>query len=136
MTAIKHTPGPWFIWKELAMQHEGMAPDEIDEELMYCSEHDVMAGTPVGKFTRGSIGGCSSIVTLDSYDYEGEAEERSGQALANARLIAAAPEMLAALQALRDIGALEPDLIGSGPEVAGAQQAALDAIAKAAPSRT
>ena len=95
----KHTPGPWFIWKERAMMDEGLEPEEIESELMEFEYFEVMAGEPVGDVSRGRIKGCSQIVELDADDF-GDEEEGRSIALANARLIAAAPELLEALQAV------------------------------------
>ncbi len=91
----KHTPGPWFIWKERAMQDEGMGADEIDEELSHYSDFDIYSGSPV-EITRGLIkGGGPKICDLDA-DFLDEGQD----VLANARLIAAAPDLLEALQSL------------------------------------
>ena len=97
----KHTPGPWFIWKEKAMQDEGMDKDEIDFELSEANDFDVMAGKPVGEVTRGRIVGCRTVVTLDADDFGDDEDEGRQIALANARLIAAAPDLLEALKAVR-----------------------------------
>jgi hypothetical protein len=94
----KHTHGPWFIWQERAALEEGMTPDEITEELLEEETFEVMSGIPVGNVTRGQIRGCKSIVNVEA-DYFDENEKESREmALANARLIAAAPELLEALQ--------------------------------------
>jgi hypothetical protein len=97
-----HTPGPWFIWKERAMQDEGMEPDEINAELLECSYFEVMAGKPIGGVSRGMIKGCNEVVELDSEDFGDDEEVGRQTALANARLIAAAPCMLAALIVARE----------------------------------
>ena len=98
----KHTPGPWFIWQELAMQREGCDPEEITDELFYDSDHSIYAGTPK-ECTRGRLKGHTAHicdVDADNYDFDDDDEDVSrATALANARLIAAAPELLAALQA-------------------------------------
>ena len=96
----KHTPGPWFIWKEKAMQDEGMDKDEIDFELSEANDFDVMAGKPVGEVTRGRIVGCRTVVTLDADDFGDDEDEGRQIALANARLIAAAPDLLESLTLL------------------------------------
>jgi hypothetical protein len=94
----KHTQGPWFIWKERAMQEEGMDKDEIESELLERDDFDVMGGNPVGEVTRSRIRGCKTIVSLDAYDFGDDEEEGRIVALANARLIAAAPKLLEALK--------------------------------------
>jgi hypothetical protein len=99
----KHTPGPWFIWKEKAMQDEGMDKDEIDFELSEANDFDVMTGKPVGEVTRGRIAGCRRVVTLDADDFGDDEEEGRQISLANARLIAAAPDMLETLKRLSDM---------------------------------
>lgn len=96
----KYTPGPWFIWKDRAMQDEGLEPDEITEELMEFSYFEVMAGRPIGDVTRSRVKGCTSVVVLDADDFGEDEQEGIHIALANARLIAAAPELLEALKAL------------------------------------
>jgi hypothetical protein len=93
----KFTPGPWFIWKERAMIDEGLEPEEIASELMEFDYFEVMAGEPIGDVSRGRIKGCRQVVELDADDF-GDEEEGRGIALANARLIAAAPELLEALK--------------------------------------
>ena len=97
----QHTPSPWFIWKERAMQDEGdFDAEEIFEELSEDDKFYVMAGEPIGKVTRSSIRGCKTITDVDSMNF-GENEDEGRQiALANARLIAAAPELLEALNQL------------------------------------
>jgi hypothetical protein len=109
-----HTPGPWFIWKERAMQDEGLEPDEINEELLESDYFEVMSGNPIGDVSRGMIKGCNEVVELDSEDFGDNEEEGRQIALATARLIAAAPDLLAGLNsilraytALHDIGDLE-----------------------------
>ena len=96
----QHTPGPWFIWKELAMRNEGLEPDEIEFELLEQADHCVYAGNPL-ECTRGRLKGHTSHicnVDVDDFDFDGDGEVCRATALANARLIAAAPELLEALQ--------------------------------------
>jgi hypothetical protein len=95
----KHTPGPWFIWKALAMQREGCEQDEIEDELHHDSEYDIYAGNP-DECTRGSLRGhTASICTIEAENFGFYDDEDVSRAipLANARLIAAAPDLLAAL---------------------------------------
>lgn len=97
-----HTPGPWFIWQELAMQNEGCEPDEIADELSYESEHGIYAGNPV-ECSRGVMRGHAAHICdidADNIDFDDNEDAVKGIGLANARLIAAAPDLLAALQAL------------------------------------
>ena len=95
---MKHTPGPWFVWKELAMQDEGLSPEEIDADLMAYKYFEVMSGKPIGVVSRGCIEGCTMVVKLDSEEFGYDHESGRQIALANARLIAAAPDLLEALQ--------------------------------------
>lgn len=111
----KHTAGPWFIWSELAMRREGMEPDEIAHELLFEDEFQIYAGYPV-ECTRGILRGHSAHVCdidADSFPFDGDSfpfdedddydyeETQKATALANARLIAAAPELLAALKSVK-----------------------------------
>lgn len=122
----KHTPGPWLIWKERAMQEEGLDASEINEELLEFDYFEVMSGKPIGDVSRGRIKGCTMVVELDA-DQFGEDEEEGRQiALSNARLIAAAPEMLEALRHIEGVAmADEPR------DLPGIVQTARAAIAKA-----
>jgi hypothetical protein len=122
----QHTPGPWFIWKERAMQDEGMDKEEIDFELSECNDFDVLAGNPIGEVTRGRIIGCKTVVTLSEDCFGDDEEEGRRIALANARLIAAAPELLEALKDMLD--GHEDACTGYGE---GAADKARAAIAKA-----
>lgn len=90
------------------MQDEGMDKDEIDFELSEANDFDVMAGKPVGEVTRGRIVGCRTVVTLDADDFGDDEDECRQIALANARLIAAAPDLLAVLQELLDMEGPQP----------------------------
>ena len=90
----KHTPGPWFIWNERDMKDEGLEPAEINKELLECDYFEVMYGNPIGD---GTIKGCNEIVDLDAESFGEDPEEGRRIALANARLIAAAPDLLEAL---------------------------------------
>lgn len=104
----QHTPGPWFIWKELAMQLEGLGADEIDDEMLMFSEHEICAGAP-SKCTRGSMSGHTHTICRVDADEFGDDEHSAGViALANARLIAAAPNLLAALKTLIDCAKYGP----------------------------
>jgi hypothetical protein len=94
----KHTPGPWFIWKERAMQQEGLEPDEIAFELLGYDDFDVMSGIPKGEITRGRITGCQTVVTLEADEFGDDEDSGRLIALANARLISAAPDLLEALR--------------------------------------
>ena len=96
----KHTPGPWFIWQELALQREGYGAEEISDELMMNADHSIYAGTPE-ECTRGRLKGYRAHVCdvdADSFDFDDDEDVCRATALANARLIAAAPELLEALK--------------------------------------
>lgn len=100
----QHTPGPWFIWKELAMQREGLDPDEIDFELQHDPDYEIYAGNP-SECTRGRLKGHTAeicTVDADNFDFDDDEEVCKETALANARLIAAAPDLLEALKDLCD----------------------------------
>lgn len=107
-----HTPGPWFIWRELAMQREGMEPDEIADELRYDSEHCIYAGKPQ-ECTQSSLRGHSAHICdidADNLDFDGDEDQCKETGLANARLIAASPDLLATLEwiaALKTGGMIE-----------------------------
>jgi hypothetical protein len=119
--SAKHTLGPWFIWKERAMQDEGMEPDEINEELLECNYFEVMSGNPIGEVRRGQIRGCKQVVELDSEDFGDDDEEGRQIALANARLIAAAPELLESLVdlvALYSLDSTEAEIVHARAAIA------------------
>lgn len=99
----KHTPGPWFIWKEEAYKREGMDKPDIEAELLeLCRDHDVMAYQSENiesEIERGYARGCRVLFTLNVDDHDDNSEE----CLANARLACAAPELLEALEAITDL---------------------------------
>ena len=78
----EHTPGPWFVFTN---GHCVGGPVEGAEAITFSG----------GVATTAGVAMC------------GMARRSASEAAANARLIAAAPEMLAALQALRDPGRME-----------------------------
>ena len=100
----KHTPGPWFIWMERALQEEGNDAESIEIELLEDDCFDVLAGEPHGDVTRGSVAGCARIVQVDAGYFGDTDEEGSAIALANARLIAAAPDLLEFAEEVRRTG--------------------------------
>ena len=90
MGKVKHTPGPWFIWSEKA---------RADIEEMLCdSEHQIMAGKPES-ILRGTIVGSRAICNVSEFE---DANEDDEVRLANAHLIAAAPELLEAATKAHD----------------------------------
>lgn len=115
MTEPKFTPGPWFIWREAALKAEGYPRDDIEEDLLYRCSHDIMAGIPT-KISRSVLGGCKSVVSIDSDDFDcAEELEARKETLANAHLIAAAPELYEALvQMLEAMVLYEMDVAGEG----------------------
>lgn len=68
----KHTPGPWSVW-----------PEEVDK--------------PYIRVRGTAVGGRFKIANVLTPIYEGVAQREAEQTRANARLIAAAPELLAML---------------------------------------
>lgn len=96
-----HTPGPWTL-----------LPEEADKDYLRI---------------RGTrLGGRYKVANVHHIRYEGAhavvRERDDAESIANARLIAAAPELLAALKAIVDCAGP-----GAGPEIG----LALDAIQKA-----
>lgn len=103
--SAQHTPGPWFIQQELAMQREGCGQDEITEDLLLEDQYCIYSGNPK-ECTRGILAGHSGhICDIDSDvdDFDDDEDAVRATALANARLIAAAPELLAELRAAHQI---------------------------------
>ena len=96
----KHTPAPWFIWKEKATEEECLSKEEISDELLSADDYDIMIGKPIGSVERWRVKGCQTLVSIDA-DFLSEDMDRE-EILANARLIAAAPELFEALQGLLD----------------------------------
>jgi hypothetical protein len=119
-TATAHTPGPWII----APYCHG------DELLEIVAEYqELPGGSKVAHWIAECDAGC---------DFGDDREEVLGRNVANAHLIAAAPDLLAALKALRAdvVGALGigvSDSIGhTNAKVLGHWcQVAFEAIAKA-----
>jgi hypothetical protein len=72
----KHTPGPWTLFQDQSVKH--------------------YAGIEAGKLSIVSIGYPELIPSMDDSGVHGRTEE---EALANAYLIAAAPDLLEALEA-------------------------------------
>ena len=106
----KHTPGEWFIEKELPTEHPGI-------------ESNVF-----GKFVSVVIWGNAE----DTNDDSGVRGRTPEEAMANARLIAAAPELLEALEKCASvIGAPQEGNWATDDEVNDAYDRAGAAIAKA-----
>ena len=100
--SAQHTPGPWFIWQELAMQREGCEAEEINDELLHDGEFCIYAGNPI-ECTRGSLRGHTAHicdVDADNFEFGDYDEAIKTTALANARLIAAAPDLVKTLEEL------------------------------------
>lgn len=98
----QHTPAPWFIRLELALQRERLDNAEIEEELLECDQHEIYAGRPQ-ECTRAVLGRHDAhICDVDVSDVAPEDGKGRRNALANARLIASAPDLLDALVALSD----------------------------------
>ena len=78
MSEMKHTPGPWNILRKRPMQMTGNFHQVTDDDRY-------------------------PAAFIPAWDNPGPGEEDgTEEALANARLIATAPELLEALKALRD----------------------------------
>lgn len=78
MSEIKHTPGPWVT-----------LPEECDKPYVR------IRGTRLGERYK--------IVNVLTPAYEGFAERETEETRANARLIAAAPELLEALETILEM---------------------------------
>ena len=103
----KHTPGPWYA-------------DKIQDRAAF------------NIFTPGQ---CTALLTLEPGKYDG-ADPRVGSVEANARLIAAAPDLLEALRALLAVAPYHAPgaahgVMGAEERHASAIKAARAAIAKA-----
>lgn len=100
MTTSKHTPGPWTIKND------------------YDERHIVIANIDGESFPDGTTSYTYDFV-CDTYggDYESASREVAN---ANARLIAAAPELL---DALRNLVAVQPNLMANSAEIADARAA-------------
>lgn len=97
--AAKHTPGPWHV-----------LPEEVDKPYIR---------------VRGTIPGSRyKVANVETPTYEGVHAREAAETRANAALIAAAPDMLAALQA-------GLDQIAAGPEGTRVHSHMRRAIAKA-----
>jgi len=83
MTDTKHTPGPWI--------HYGKVTLVDDTYSLFCGGVNPVRGHYIGDIC--SIQSCDHIDGVPREDAE-----------ANARLIAAAPDLLAALEAVEDDG--------------------------------
>ena len=99
----KSTPGPWFIWQDLAMQREGCDAEEINDDLTEGSDFfGIYAGDPT-VCTRGSLRGHKAHICdidADSFEFDDDEEASKKISLANARLIASAPDLLEALESV------------------------------------
>lgn len=100
----KHTPGPWSVKND------------------YDERHIVIANIDGESFPDGTTSYTYDFV-CDTYGGDYESKSRA-VANANARLIAAAPELL---DALRNLVAVQPNLMANSAEIADARAA----IAKA-----
>jgi hypothetical protein len=108
----KHTPGPWTLFQDQSVRH--------------------YAGIEAGKLSIVAIGYPELIPAMDDSGVHGRTEE---EALANALLIAAAPDLLEALEkCLYIIGHPkdEPETLWrTDDELKDAYESAVSAIAKA-----
>jgi hypothetical protein len=87
MTDTQHTPGPW----------------ALDGKTRAVTWGDVSFSAPVG--AGGFVIASHTISTLPTY----QSDRLTPEHHANARLIAAAPELLAALQAVAALPGFEPE---------------------------
>jgi len=99
--AEKHTPGPWWI-----------DPEDLHQDPDTVLTIAIRAGEPGDE---SSMVACVTAFSLHSEDVDGTTyvspsdpgEEATGEAVANARLISAAPTMHAYIQARADAGDAE-----------------------------
>lgn len=121
------TPGSWFIWQELALQLDGLKKDEITDELLCEDEYRIYSGNPT-ECGRGILRGYAAHICDISLDTLDENEDSAVEtALANARLIAAAPDLYEALKELIDMDVAYQ----RGQKVSDAVDKARAALAKA-----
>lgn len=83
MEHAKHTPGPWWIWKQRA----GCDRDELLDD----TEHDIYCGEPTECTPGFMTGPVQQITTISDFC---EVHEDDETRLANALLVAAAPDLL------------------------------------------
>lgn len=109
---FKHTPGPWFVF-------EDFDPEDFDDD----SEADFGRECTIAQRREGCV---TSGVVVTGVDYETERHR------ANARLIAAAPDLLEALRELLPLFDMVTGLDDQGSNALGqAENLIRAAIAKA-----
>lgn len=115
MSEFKGTPGPWLVGG-VSMQDGAVSVSHAKYRIVIASVHNA-----------------ASFCDFISAALRGEefgAPDTAATQFANARLIAAAPDLLEALQTLEEVGALR-EYIGGSTETEEAQRKALAAIRKA-----
>lgn len=116
MSETEHTPGPWEAQAPSLGEH-----DEWGVAIIGLRTND---GVPYDSPTNGLVAFATMFPTeIDAKD--------PSRAMANARVIAAAPELLAALIAITEL----VERVGDSRKDAPYVEAAQDAIAKAQPHK-
>ena len=128
MGESKHTPGPWVVWEPET--DTGSGSDERATGIVIGkSRRDMMQEIATvncdGFYTTGELQPVKSGLLRKQHWPKAPAD-----AIANARLIAAAPDLLAALQELLRVDDEWHGAVNS--EMANARRVAREAIAKAA----